>query len=204
MYKFTNSNDNSIISSSNPELELHFVRQNEQIMNSLKILVENNQTWVVWFNECFSKWLMKGISSLSEYKISLTGSRSVNLAYPQSDLEFAIVVPNSTSESEKENILSNIYKFYELNNWAESYVQLKTKAGLLLLIAKNTQSGMWKLETTIRTEKEHDLIQDNMNNVVENWSEKTRLDYILSMQKAFLDKDEAKMFEMKKWMKVLE
>jgi hypothetical protein len=176
---------------------------NNQIKNSLSILVKNNQTWVNWFNEYFCEWLFQGIPSLSKYKISLTGSRSVDLAYPQSDLEFAIVVPDLISETEKEKILPDICKFYERNNWAESYSQLKTKAGLLLLIAKNTKSGMWKLETTVRTETEHNLIQDNMNKIVRTWSEETRLEYILNMQKAFLDKDEAKMFEMKKWMKVL-
>ena len=179
--------------------------------SSLTTLIKSNQVWVEWFNQQHRPDLQQ-IQKLSPYSIELTGSRSVDLAYPQSDLEYAVVVPetfhetfNETSDEHKEILLKAVYQYYAQSQFAQpdQMVLMKTNEDSYLLVAKFTTVGMWKVKMTIRTQNEHDQIQNNMRTQLATWSSEDKLKYILSMQQAFLQNDEATMAQMKAWMKVL-
>ena len=168
-------------------------------MDTYEKYLEDNNKWIKWFNE-EHKPLLKNIITND---IKLTGSRSFNLAYPASDLEYCIIVEDNFDNDEKMKILEKVKEFYLKNNFSNKINLFTTKAGLPLLIAKDTNSGMWKVEVTIREKSQQELIEKHISSNLQKWTNEEKYDYITNMEKAFHNKDEQKMTSLKKWLKIL-
>lgn len=167
----------------------------------LKSLRRRNDLWKEDFNSMRLGMPVSVSKHPATIEIALTGSRSVGMAYPQSDMEFAIVVKNNTDEATKLSLAASVA--YYMKPWSHSVNRFQTKAGLILVVAKFTDMGMWKLECTIREEAQHAKIQDNMVTHVAEMAPEEAVRYILDMQRMFINGDEAGMAVAKQWMHVL-
>jgi len=172
-------------------------------MSYYKIFSQNNDVWKNVFSTLIRPSVLEMIQDIPQVvDVVLTGSRSVGLAYPQYDLEFAVVVQDGTEENIKK-ALTHIVAGY-MDTVSKDVKTFRTKAGLHLMISRYTVFGMWKLECTIRETFENKKIQTNMTNTVNLWSDEKKTAYIQNMQKMFLTNDKEGMNRSKSWMKVLE
>lgn len=171
----------------------------------LSDFVDDNAKWVKWFEEDHKPKVQQCLreNGFQWGNVLLTGSRSFNLAYHESDLEFAIVVDDQTQDDAKMDILRAIEKFYRKTQFSTDILVIKTKAGLPLLISKNTSSKMWKVEITVRTETQQQTIVEHINKQLETWDDAKKLDYIVKMCHAFKENNEELMLHYKQWLKVL-
>lgn len=174
----------------------------------------DNQIYVECFkkhSECLLKRCptVQKLFSANKLCITLTGSRSFDLAYPESDLEFAFILHDDSTQDGLE-LLKEVKKFYEANGLGQNILTMKTKAGLDLLVATpiqqkhpneevpvldNTIKGYIypnKLEITVRRVSEHQKSISRINEMRPKMDDEEQYDYIVNMRQLLFDSLKAK------------
>lgn len=162
----------------------------------MEAYTEDNKRYLTWF-EKFTEGLTNIFPEFNE-RIVLTGSRSFGLAYPESDLEFAIITPTD----EQEETFQKISDYFKLTHEVK---ETKTKAGLYLLTIHKfeTNPNVWKLEITLRTKEQQELISNHINKTLSSWTEEQKLDYINNIRNDYLNSNEESYNQRKSWLRVL-
>lgn len=142
--------------------------------------------------------------------IVLTGSRNSGLAYPESDLECAVIVANDTTLAQAEALVQVVASFFVRCNLTDTKpFTLTTKAGLPLMIAKDVRHinpakpTMFRLEATVRTRATQAAFVENLAGKMAFWSPQDRLNYINAMRAAAADNNEPLKAWLKRWLKFL-
>ncbi|MEQ7845752.1 hypothetical protein [Nocardioides kribbensis] len=107
----------------------------------------------------------------------LTGSRSFGLAYPESDIEGAVIV----RPEDHETIERRLSEHLAARGWKHTVTV--TRAGLRLFILDDVPSGtdgvtIWKLEFTIREPEVHQTIASHIERQLQSWTDEQQLLYI--------------------------
>lgn len=171
---------------------------------------KDNDRICSWFNEIHKIFLKKEFEEIKyEFDIELTGSRANQLAYPESDIDFAFIC-------ETDQQLQFLYdKFKSKHEHKSLYSEYKIKftktlAGLLLIVVedyidKSYEIGPIKLDISFRTFEKHKIIQTHVIEASKKkfLSKDHRLEYILEMRSLKLSKDEEKYNKNKEWLRVL-
>ena len=149
---------------------------------------DDNQNYVRWFENVLKKEMLRVFPKLTTETVVLSGSRSFDLAYPESDLEFAVIQP-----VEQQDIAPFVLFFSQFG----TPDVLKTLAGLQLLTLKSPRFPpylqppscvrVWKLEMTLRTPEQQQTIETHIQNQLSTWSDDQKLHYIERIRKCFLD-----------------
>lgn len=157
---------------------------------------EDNTKVMQWFeklNSNFQQWLDE--HNANPVKIHATGSRSFGASYEESDLECAIV-----SDSFEDFL--NLCRFLNDTYGAEhSFIAIKTRAGLPLLIVKGRSTNeenadtsfhcpeltkiypgktLCHLEVTFRKENVHEIIQTAGKNFFEGLNQEQLQSYVFN------------------------
>lgn len=174
--------------------------------------VADNIRYVNWFNNVFKVALLIALPWLRPEEVALSGSRSFDLAYPESDLEFAVILPVE---------LHDVAPFVDFLNQFGKTSSFKTLAGLSLLtiehpvfpieMAPPEGVSLWKLEMTLRTAEQQQAIVNHIQTSLLTWSEEEKLNYVVRIQEAFHfmkthpeDKEATQRYaDCKKWLRVL-
>jgi hypothetical protein len=182
-------------------------------MTTLEECRADNARYVRWFEDTHRPMLLARLAGLlGKYRVVLTGSRSTGLAYPESDMEYAVVVPDDMPLEERMKLAKSISEFYMiwvLEQKMPAGTEIKcfsTKAGLPLVIISNFKSAeipLTKLEMTIRMECQQKKITDNDEVFLSSHTEQELFEYIQAMRAAYLSGDQKKYMELKEWQRVL-
>jgi hypothetical protein len=185
--------------------------ENKSIEDFLKICNKNNENVVKQFNQHAE--LLSKILNYPKENILISGSRSMNICYPESDIDFVII-----SDKEQEKLQNSLKCFYEkhcFNNEKPIVKSLITKAGLRVLVVSNFEDEnlyFTKLDISFRTKEFNEKTQNVMKKSFENWNERMKYEYLWCQRKLFLLKESYKYNELfsklekeycdnKEWMK---
>ena len=187
-------------------------------MQSLNEYRGANQPFVNWFNEvhkwCILGYLDETAPNHAVEDIVLTGSRSTGLAYPASDMEYALVVEDSVPQNDRVDLATVVHNIYKALNHSGHFgsntleiSQVCTKAGLPLIVCKYLYladlPGLTKLEMTVRTRTQQAKIVENDAVFLETHTEAELFQYIRDIEKAAASHDEAAYMKLKEWQRVL-
>lgn len=158
----------------------------------------DNQRYVSWFEQ-FKLKLQKDFPDLTG-KILLTGSRWFGLAYPESDLEFACILPTD----EQYAMFIRLFEYFGQTH-GNKVKGLKTRAGLYLITVEDyeTKPNVWKLELTLRTPEQQNMICDHIMKNLSAWSDDEKLNYINGARHDFINNNTESYNQRKAWLRVL-
>ena len=126
---------------------------------SLDILFKSNQAYVQWFEGHSRQLALLLPDSVSIY---LTGSRSFGLAYPESDIDFAIVSKDQKALDDVYQILDKVYQSPPFNVKGGQIWKGKTNSGRPAFnvkhFFKDDQLDIHKLDISFRTREIHEDI----------------------------------------------
>lgn len=192
----------------------------------------NNKKYIDWF-EKHKNELLNNINILQTYyeknliTIELTGSRSVNLAHPDSDLDIVIVVHDVknlhiyNSIDEQIHFLNNIFLYYEENEFSDELTIEKTNENQVVLIAKNPNIEysdnihLTIIKIFIKTNEKYKVLQSKYLQADEEWDVEKKFFYINEMWCDYMmanstslsniekEKFKKRMMERKKWVNML-
>ena len=133
-----------------------------EIQSNYENYLMDNEQYVQWF-ESFKIEFTEKFPEFQN-KVELTGSRSFKLAYPESDLEFAIIV----LKEQQEEVFDKVSNYFKER--CGEIKLMKTKAGLFLITIDNfaKDPNVWKLEITLRTDEQQKTICDPIRCYLEN------------------------------------
>ena len=152
----------------------------------------DNQQCQLWFSQDFVPTVLQSnlkqeVDDKTILHWSLHGSRFLNLAYPESDIDIVIIVNNKIDIKDQCQILAKLGSEVELTP--------RTKRPIVCL----DKQGLPKIEVCIYT---HDLyVQWYLHNTrsIAKWTPEERKVYITKMRQCFLDKDDAGKQKLKRW-----
>lgn len=135
----------------------------------------------------------------------LTGSRSFGLAYPESDIEGAVLC----APQEQEALHDDLVRHFEADG--RVVTRTTTQAGLRMLVLtdvdRDDQVDIWQLEITLRAPELHELIERHIAAELSRWTAADKLAYIEAQRRDFLDRvdpEAANRYAARKgWLKVL-
>ncbi|CAH6419134.1 Hypothetical protein HVR_LOCUS328 [uncultured virus] len=165
---------------------------------SLQEYLADNQKYVNWFN-AFRLRLQTYFPELTG-KIYLTGSRWFKLAYPESDLEFAAILP----AEEQEEMFQRLIVYFKKTH-GDAVKGTKTRAGLYLITVDNYEKepNIWKLEMTLRTPEQQETICQHILTSLKTWSDEDKLKYIEGARHDFVNNNTESYNKRKGWLRVL-
>jgi len=163
--------------------------------------------------QLFAHWSnLNLLSFVGPSKLFITGSRSpaMELSYPESDLDVALVVE---TEQEKTQTIDSILRSNQQGKCfsGQKVVVYETLAGLKLIPVENivlecfgVTYELKKLDITIRLRKDHEIIQSHAENSKrEKFSSDLEMEnYINRMRQLKLSGDETQYGREKDWLRV--
>ena len=182
-------------------------------MNSLQAYRDDNKRFVDWFYNVHRPLVVEALGfEHRKEDVVLTGSRSTGLAYPNSDMEYAVIVDDATTEDERGEIATQMLMVYNILNGRGEFgtrdlraKQIKTKAGLPLLILTNlvlAELPLTKLEMTVRTRSQQAKIVAN-DAIFLQRPEEELFRYIQDIEKAHNEGNQERYLQLKEWQRVL-
>lgn len=160
--------------------------------NETKMISLSNEKCQLWFEKEFTpnvlhQQLKKDVKSGAILHWSLHGSRFLNIAYPESDIDIAIIVNDQIDVKEQCQILGKLG--YEVK------LTPRTK----LPITSFNIKDLPKVEICVYTHTGY--LQWYLHNTrsIAKWSQEERTTYISKMRECFINKDSAGKQKLKRW-----
>lgn len=173
-------------------------------MQELERYVADNEPYVEWWTS-FVAAAERAVPQ-TRGRWALTGSRSFGLAYPESDIEGAVICALEGQDELHEQLRAYLVG----RGWPAEMTT--TRAGLRMLVVRDVHrdSGVdiWQLEITLRTQEVHTQITSHVGATLETWTPHERLAYIEAQRADFLARREdpaalRRYTDRKTWLRVL-